>query len=169
MPGPSMTRLLPAAVLMLSVVAPPAAAVEPMGEITANFGGESLRWETLRRASEAGSTATVQLSAAGPMTILNILAMGDGDIGIQILYFAAMSQDRPPDGVTLELMRADGRWSSKDAPRRAVIRFDILDTETGDGRAEGSFSAVLCRIAEGEPQDCRDIEGRIATDLGIGE
>ncbi|MGI1660966.1 hypothetical protein ACRDNQ_01895 [Palleronia sp. KMU-117] len=164
-----MIRSLAGLGLLVSALAPPAAAVEPMGEITANFGGESLRWETLRRESAAGSTATVQLSAAGPITMLNIHAMGDGDIGIQILYFAAMSHDRPPDGITLELTRADGRWSSKDAPRRAEIRFDILDTETGDGRAEGSFSAVLCRISEGEPENCRDIEGRVATDLGIGE
>lgn len=164
-----MPRSLAGLVLMLSALAPPAAAVEPMGEITASFGGESLRWETLRRESAAGSTATVQLSVAGPMTMLNIHAMGDGDLGIQVLYFAAMSQDRPPDGVTLDLTREDGRWSSQDTAARPVLRFDLLDTETGDGRAEGSFSAVLCRVSEGEPENCRDIEGRFATDLGIGE
>ncbi|MCC5978100.1 MAG: hypothetical protein JJU21_08570 [Salinarimonas sp.] len=158
------------------IAAAPAQAMEPIGEINGEIGGDSFAWETLDVPSEG--TATAEFEAFGPVTTISIQGheqggesrmrnvisldlslMGEGDAGsimdADISFF--------PDGLSGPF------YISTDAPREAEISFDTLTLSDDAGMAEGSFTALLCRqdsfMTPPDLEDCIEANGRFSTRL----
>lgn len=146
-------------------IATPAGALEAIGEIGANLDGEELNWQVLRQ--DDGS-AMVQITDIGPLTMIDLHALGDGSISIGLIFHGKPSGDTPPAGLTIDMRPDRGAlagaiWESEEEPPQMSI--DVLDLEE-ERRIQASFSATLCR--QDAPDDCRDVEGRIDTWLGAG-
>ncbi|MCO5156366.1 MAG: hypothetical protein M9945_06365 [Aquamicrobium sp.] len=152
--------------LILSLgIAAPASALEAIGEIRASTEGEDLNWQVLRQ--DDGS-AMVQITDIGPLTMIDLHALGDGSISIGMIFHGKPSGDTPPAGLTIDMRPDRGTmageiWESEEEPPRMQV--DLLDLED-EGRIQASFSATLCR--QDAPDDCRGVEGRIDTSLGAG-
>lgn len=152
--------------LILSLgIAAPASALEAIGEIRAGTEGEDLNWQVLRQ--DDGS-AMVQITDIGPLTMIDLHALGDGSISIGMIFHGKPSGDTPPAGLTIDMRPDRGTmagaiWESEEEPPRMQV--DLLDLED-EGRIQASFSATLCR--QDAPDDCRGVEGRIDTSLGTG-
>lgn len=145
-------------------IAAPAGALEAIGEIRANLDGEELNWQVLRQ--DDGS-AMVQVTDIGPLTMIDLHALGDGSISIGVIFHGKPSRDTLPAGLTIDMRPDRGAmagtvWESEDEPPRMQI--DLLDL-AGEGRIRADFSAVLCR--RDAPADCQTVEGRIDTSLGV--
>lgn len=145
-------------------IAAPAGALEAIGEITASPDGEDLNWQVLRQ--DDGS-AMVQITDIGPLTMIDLHALGDGSISIGLIFHGKPSGDTSPAGLTIDMRpdhgaMAGGVWESQEEPPRMQI--DLLDLED-EGRIHASFAATLCR--RDAPGDCRNVEGRIDTSLGV--
>lgn len=146
-------------------IATPAGALEAIGEIGANLDGEELNWQVLRQ--DDGS-AMVQITNIGPLTMIDLHALGDGSISIGLIFHGKPSGDTPPAGLTIDMRPDRGAlagaiWESEEEPPQMSI--DVLDLED-EGRIQASFAATLCR--RDVPADCRAVEGRIDTSLGAG-
>ena len=146
-------------------IATPAGALEAIGEIEANLDGEELNWQVLRQ--DDGS-AMVQITDIGPLTMIDLHALGDGSISIGLIFHGKPSGDTPPAGLTIDMRPDRGAlagavWESEDESPQ--ISIELLDLEDAR-RIQASFSATLCR--RDAPDDCRDVEGRIDTSLGAG-
>jgi hypothetical protein len=142
-----------------------AGALEAIGEIEARLDGEELNWQVLRQ--DDGS-AMVQITDIGPLTMIDLHALGDGSISIGLIFHGKPSGDTPPAGLTIDIRPDRGAltgavWESEDEPPQMSI--DLLDLED-EGRIRASFSATLCRRDASD--DCRNVEGRIDTSLGAG-
>ncbi|NNU81390.1 hypothetical protein HMH01_13185 [Halovulum dunhuangense] len=149
--------------LAFTIIGWPALALEAIGTVTATLDGTEFRWEILRTDDGA---AMVQVNAIGPMTMIDLHAMGDGDFSVGLIFHGAPGADAPPAGVTIDL-RPDGAagalWKSAGAAAAPEFRIDRLDLD-GAGRMEAGFTALLCR--DDAPTECRTVEGRIDTELG---
>lgn len=146
-------------------IATPAGALEAIGQIGANLDGEELNWQVLRQ--DDGS-AMVQITDIGPLTMIDLHALGDGSISIGLIFHGKPSGDTPPAGLTIDMrpdrgVLAGAVWESEEEPPQMSI--DVLDLED-EGRIQASFAATLCR--RDALDDCRDIEGRIDTSFGAG-
>ena len=146
-------------------IATPAGALDAIGEIGANLDGEELNWQVMRQ--DDGS-AMVQITDIGPLTMIELHALGDGSISIGLIFHGKPSGDTPPAGLTIDMppdrgAMAGAVWESEEEPPQMSI--DLLDLED-EGRIQASFAATLCR--RDAPDDCRDVEGRIDTSLGAG-
>lgn len=159
--------------LLLTV---PALAMSPMGEITGTIGDEALVWETLDVPSEG--TATAEFEAFGPVTSVTIQGHERGGESrmrnVIVLTLSLMGE-----GAGRSVMDKDvsffpqgmsgGFYISTDAPREAEISFDTLELSGEEGRAEGSFSALLCRqdgiMSPPNLDDCIEASGTFATEL----
>mgnify|MGYP003134568236 CR=1 FL=1 len=144
-------------------IAVPAGALEAIGEIRASLDGEELNWQVLRQ--DDGS-AMVQVTDIGPLTMIDLHALGEGSISIGLIFHGKPSGDTPPAGLTIDMRPDRGAlagavWESEEGPPQMSI--DLLDLED-EGRIQASFSANLCR--RNAPDDCRHVEGRIDTLLG---
>ncbi|UYQ72646.1 hypothetical protein OF122_02350 [Pelagibacterium flavum] len=146
-------------------IATPAGALEAIGQIGANLDGEELNWQVLRQ--DDGS-AMVQITDIGPLTMIDLHALGDGSISIGLIFHGKPSGDTPPAGLTIDMrpdrgVLAGAVWESEEEPPQMSI--DVLDLED-EGRIQASFATTLCR--RDALDDCRDIEGRIDTSFGAG-
>ena len=74
-------------------IAAPAGALEAIGEIRANLDGEDLNWQVLRQ--DDGS-AMVQITDIGPLTMIDLHALGDGSISIGVIFHGKPSIRCPP-------------------------------------------------------------------------
>ncbi|MFP1644799.1 hypothetical protein [Pontitalea aquivivens] len=150
--------------LILSLgIAAPARALEPIGKIGASLDGEDLNWQVLR---QDDGLAMVQITDIGPLTMIDLHALGDGSISIGLIFHGKPSGNSPPAGLTIDMRPDRGAmagavWESEEEQPRMQI--DLLDPE-GEGWIRAGFSAVLCR--RDAPDDCRNLEGRIDTSLG---
>ena len=143
----------------------PAGALDAIGEIGANLDGKELNWQVMRQ--DDGS-AMVQITDIGPLTMIELHALGDDSISIGLIFHGKPSGDTPPVGLTIDMRPDRGAmagavWESEEEPPQMSI--DLLDLED-EGRIQASFAATLCR--RDAPDDCRDVEGRIDTSLGAG-
>lgn len=147
----------------MCLAAGPAFALDPIGTVTAQMNGADLAWQVLRM--EDG-TAMVQVNDIGPLTMIDLHAMGDGDIFVGLIFPGDPSVDVPPAGITIDMRPAGAAgpaWKSDGAPTPPLMRFERLDMD-GAGRMEAGFTAVLC---QGDAAaECRTVEGRIETGLG---
>lgn len=150
--------------LALCLVAAPALALDSIGTVTARLDGADLSWEVLRMEDGA---AAAQVTDIGPLTMIDLHAMGDGDVYINMIFQGDPSADTAPVGVTFEI-RPEGpsgpAWKSEGAAHAPKLMFDRLDLG-GAGRMEARFVASLCR--GDAPTTCKLVEGRIDTDLGV--
>lgn len=150
--------------LALGLVATPAVALDSVGTVTAYLDGADLTWEVLRM--EDGSTMA-QVNDIGPLTLIDINAMGDGHFHINLIFEGEPSADAAPAGITIDI-RPDGAtgpaWQSEGAPHEPKIMLERLDLD-GAGRMEAKFVASLCR--SDAPTTCKLVEGWIDTDLGM--
>lgn len=150
--------------LVLSLgIAAPAGALEVIGEIRGSLDDEELNWQVLRQDDGA---AMVQITDIGPLTMIDLHALGDGSISIGLIFHGKPSGDTLAAGLTIDMRPDRGAmagaiWENEEEPPR--MRIDTLDLE-GDGRIRADFSAIMCR--QDAPDDCRNVEGRIDTSLG---
>ena len=146
------------------VAATPAFALDPVGTVTAYLDGADLTWEVLRM--EDGATMA-QVSDIGPLTMIDINAMGDGDCHINLIFEGKPSVDTAPAGITIDI-RPDGAtgpaWQSEGASYPPKLMLERLELD-GAGRMEAKFVASLCR--SDAPTTCKFVEGWIDTDLGM--
>lgn len=146
------------------VAATPAFALDPVGTVTAYLDGADLTWEVLRM--EDGATMA-QVSDIGPLTMIDINAMGDGDFHINLIFEGKPSVDTAPAGITIDI-RPDGAtgpaWQSEGASYPPKLMLERLKLD-GAGRMEAKFVASLCR--SDAPTTCNFVEGWIDTDLGM--
>lgn len=141
----------------------PAGASEVIGEITVKLDGEELSWQVLRE--HEGLTA-VQFNDIGPLTAVDLHALGEGSISIGLIFLGKPSSDTLPAALTIDMRPDRGAmagavWEGEEEPPR--MRIDQMDFG-GEGRIQADFSAVLCR--RDAPDDCLDVKGRIDTSLG---
>jgi hypothetical protein len=157
------TALKPLA-LTLCLMAAPALALDSIGTVTARLGTTELLWNVLR--TEDG-TAMVQVNDIGPLTMIDLHALGDGNVYIGLVFQGDPAADVPPVGITID-MRPEGAagpaWKSDGVASAPQLRFERLELE-GAGRMEASFTAVLCR--DNARMTCETVEGRIDTDRGV--
>ena len=144
-------------------IATPASAWEAIGELGAKLDGEELNWQVLRQ--DDGS-AMVQITDLGPLTMIELHALGDGSISIGLIFHGKPSGDMPPAGLTIDMRPDRGAlagavWESEEEPPQMSI--ELLDLED-KSHIQASFAATLCR--RDAPDDCRDVQGRIDTSLG---
>jgi hypothetical protein len=167
---------LPAAAISAMLIATPALAMSPMGEITGEIGDEAFVWETLDVPAEG--TATAEFEAFGPVTSVRIQGHEQGGES-RMRNVLSLTISLMGEGANASVMDVDvsffptgmsgGFYISTDAPREAEIRFDTLDLSGDEGRAEGSFSALLCRqegfMSPPDLDDCIEAQGRFSTRL----
>lgn len=150
--------------LAFCVAATPALALDSVGTVTAYLDGADLEWEVLRM--EDGATMA-QVSDIGPLTIIDINAMGDGNFHINLVFEGEPSVDTAPAGITIDI-RPEGLtgpgWQSDGAPYPPRLLLERLDLD-GEDRLEAKFVASLCR--SDAPTTCKLVEGRIDTGLGM--
>ena len=110
--------------------------------MTAYLDGADLTWEVLR--VEDGSTMA-QVNDIGPLTLIDINAMGDGDFHINLIFEGEPSAVTAPAGITIDI-RPDGAtgpaWQSDGAPYPPKLMLERLDLD-GAGRMEARFVASL--------------------------
>src|SRR5690606_40058059 len=87
-------------------IATPAGALDAIGEIGANLDGEELNWQVMRH--DDGS-AMVQITDIGPLTMIELHALGDGSISIGLIFHGKPSGDTPPAGLTIVML--PDRWA----------------------------------------------------------
>ncbi|MDF1716040.1 MAG: hypothetical protein P1U75_05125 [Antarcticimicrobium sp.] len=150
--------------LALGFVATPAVALDSVGTVTAYLDGADRRWEVLRMDDGA---AMVQVNDIGPLTLIDINAMGDGHFHINLIFEGEPSADTAPAGITIDI-RPEGvtgpGWQSDGAPHPPKLMLERLDLDDS-GRMEAKFVASLCR--SDAPTTCKFVEGWIDTDLGM--
>jgi hypothetical protein len=161
--------------IILAVSAAPALAETPIGEISGEIGDEAFVWETLDVPSEG--TATAAFSEFGPVTTVSIQGHEQGGESrmrnVVSLDFSLMGNDVMdidvgffPNGLSAPF------YVSDDAPRGAEISFDTLDLDDDAARAEGSFTALLCRkdgmMSPPDTDNCIEARGTFVTQLRPG-
>lgn len=162
--------------LVTMLMAAPALAISPMGEITGEIGDEAFLWETLDVPEEG--TATAEFEAFGPVTSVTIQGHEQGGESL-MRNVVSLTVSLMGEGASASVMDVDvsffpegmsgAFYMSTDAPRAAEISFDKLDLAGEEGRAEGSFSALLCRqddfMTPPDVDDCIEARGEFATSL----
>jgi hypothetical protein len=154
-----------------------ASAVEKIGVIDVTVDGQQSQWQTIRHANSDGVDASARVYRIGPMTSLEIQGQGEGTFSMEVLFPGAARPDARPAGVDIILFpkgeRITGtRWTSEDAGVAPTVTFDVLKIGEADGRAEGKFTARLCRVkgyGETDKSDCKEVAGRFATDMLVVE
>ena len=149
--------------LAFCLVATPALALDSIGSVTAYLNGADLTWDVLRM--DDGATMA-QVNDIGPMTLIDLNAMGDGNFHINLIFEGEPSADSVPAGITVDI-RPEGAtgpaWRSDGAPYAPKLSIERLNLD-GAGRMEAGFVASLCR--SDAPTTCKLAVGRIETDLG---
>ena len=149
--------------LTLCLMAAPALALDPIGTVTAYLDGADRTLEVLRMDDGA---AMAQVNDIGPLTLIDINAMGDGYFHINLIFEGEPSADSVPAGISIDI-RPDGltgaSWQSEGAAYTPKLMLQRLDLD-GAGRMEAKFVASLCR--SDAPTTCSLVEGWIDTALG---
>lgn len=137
-----------------------------VGNITATINGQTLTWNTVRVTLHGETTSTAEFRDGGSINLYGN-ARGQGQFSIEAtvdptsgrIWLAEVSHY--PDGM------AQPYWSTVDGTEPAIV-FETLNRDGAIGRAEGRFSARLCRTVRYEGpdrNDCRDVSGTFASDL----
>ena len=150
--------------LILSLMAAPSLALDSIGTVTARLEGADLSWQFLTTDDGA---AMVQVNNIGPLTMIDMHAMGDGDVYIGLIFQDEPSIDVTPVGITIDISpegAAGPAWKSESATVAPKLSIEMLSLD-GAGRMEAGFEAMLCR--SDTPATCETVIGRIETDLGL--
>lgn len=171
---------LAAVLSLLVVLATPVFAfeIEEIGRLQATFDGESIDQPTVLASSdeETSSTAFILLIAGG-MSALSLAgySLDNTRLGLEATY---MTEQPGPQTVPINLTityapqgTQGDWWTSDDAPTPPSITFTTLEADGKEGRAVGTFTALLC-YAENYATDpdtgnCRPIEGSFDTKIFV--
>lgn len=157
----SVEQILTIAFCLMGV---PALALDSIGTVTARLEGADLTWQVLTM-DDGG--AMVQVNDIGPLTMMDLTAMGNGDVYIGLVFQEEPSIDVAPVGITIDI-RPEGAagpvWKSEGATVAPKLSIERLNLD-GAGRMEAGFEARLCR--SDAPATCATVVGRIETDLGL--
>ena len=160
--------------LMILMTPALAAQSEEIGKIKANFGGETIVQSTViaKRDGKASATAYMILPGAGVSSLNLVGAYGPANqrLSIELTY---MTEQPGPKTVPIDLTISYSpkgtkeHWTSEDAPTPGKITFTTLERKGQEGRAVGTFKALLC-YAKGhgsgiDTKNCRPIEGSFET------
>jgi len=168
---------LAAVVCTLVLFAAPALAmdIEEIGAIEATFDGANIALPTVL-VRDAGEATAYVFSPGGGFTSLNINGTTANlslslILEMEFMGEASFGPASVPTSVNISY-RPEGtaqNWTSWGAPTPPAITFATLEIAETEGRAAGTFSAVLCLAedldSEGDPGNCHPIEGRFDTRL----
>jgi hypothetical protein len=169
--------------LALFVLATPALAfeIEEIGTIEATFDGESIAQPVVIARNNGDEDATAfMMSPGGGFTAftlggLNIDNMALGLVlGVEYFPSPPIPETVPVSvEITYKQTGDSGHWTSDEAPTAPSVTFTTLEFEGGEGRAAGSFAAVLCYAEDygsgADTGNCRPIEGRFDTRFFVEE
>lgn len=175
-----MTRYV-AFISMFMALAMPALAfeIEEIGSIKADFDGEAITQPTVLAKQEGKASATAFLFLpGGGMSGLSLAGYSRDNkrLGLEVSY---MTERPDPQTVPIDLTityapkGTKEHWTSEDAPTPVEITFTTLETKGEEGRAIGTFKAILCYAENydsgSDTGNCRPIEGRFETKIFIEE
>ena len=170
-----------AAFLAFVVTATPVTAfeIEEIGMIEANFDGESISQPVVIVSDGANEDATAFfMSPGGGFTALSLAALNVDRMALGLMldlnYQVALpAPEATPFSVEISYTRADedGYWTSDQSPSAPVVTFSTLEFGDAEGRATGSFQAVLCYAedygSDADTGNCLPIEGRFDTRFNV--
>jgi hypothetical protein len=146
---------------------------EEIGSIEALFDGETIVQPTVLARDGDEAQATAFMFLGGAFANLNIVGYNSADnkrLSVEVDYMAEQpGPQTAPMGVTISYAPRGGavRWTSDGAPSVPAVTFTTLEADGEEGRAVGTFAAELCYSEdyedEGDPANCRSIEGRFDT------
>jgi len=156
----------------LAIAAPAAALeMEAIGTLNAEFDGQVITQETILVTDDGETTATAEVHQFGPITTISIYGGASDQLSLEMTYASRPDAQTAPLDLTISYFQNGFRqfWTSEEAPTTPDIRFITLEIGEEEGRAEGSFEALLCRVdgfgAEPDTSDCKPIRGSFATRL----
>lgn len=146
-----------------------------IGQIEAEFDGETLSKTTVSYLADGKREGTATLMTVSGITGLSMYAAEGRPIAIEVTYTSTATLDPTSRPINMEIgyfpSGLTPYWTSEGAPTPVDITFDQLDTATDTPYARGTFEATLCLVADiGEEADmdnCKSITGRFDTQLII--
>ena len=175
-----MTRFARALCVVLFLASPVMATeIEEIGTVQTTFDGESITLPTVlaTRDDERSPTAYLFRQGAG-FSHLTVSSYSPGNprVFVEVDYFAETpGRETAPYFVAVIYDPPGTRqhWTSEEAPTPPSVTFTTLDIESDEGRAVGTFKALLCLAedygAEADLDNCRNIEGSFDTRFFIEE
>lgn len=169
-----MTRipLLTAFCIVLASAAHAQQDLTTIGQIEAEFDGETLSQTTVSYVDGGERLGTASVTRLGGLTSLSIYGSEARQLAIEAMYTtAAPDPATAPLDMTISYFPSGMTqfWTSEEAPQPARVTFERLDTASDTPHARGSFEAVLCQVAGlGQDADlgkCLPIKGRFDTTL----
>jgi hypothetical protein len=153
--------------------------VEEIGTLQTTFDGESFTLPTVlaTRDKERSPTAYLFRPGAG-FSHLTVSSHSPGNprVFVEVDYFAETpGRDSAPHFVAITYYPPGTRqhWTSEEAPTPPSVTFTTLDVEREEGRAVGTFEALLCFAedygADADLDNCRTIEGSFDTRIFVEE
>lgn len=151
---------------------------EEIGRIEARFGDKDISQPTLiaRNNGEEDATAFMMFPGGGfaDLSIAGVSLDSRRRLDLNLTY---MSEAPGPETVPLSVDIAytpeetNGVWTSDEAGMPPVITFTTLTFEGDEGRAAGSFTALLCFAEDYDEEpdsgNCQPIEGRFDTRFAV--
>lgn len=171
-----MTRITALAAFCIAL---PAAAVAQqnlttIGQIEAEFDGETLTQTTVSYVDGGERLGTASITRVGGLTGLSIYGSEARQLSIEAMYTTATPDPATsPLDMTISYFPSGMTqfWTSEEAPQPARVTFERLDTASEAPHAAGSFEAVLCQVAglgqEADPGNCLPIKGHFDTALVV--
>jgi len=158
------------------VVACPAGAMdfEEIGTMQTTFDGESISQPTVLATTDDEKQATAYLfRPGGGFSALTLSSFGTGKprVFLELSYSVETpARDTAPIFLAVTYAPTTGtqqHWTSEEALTPPTISFSTLDVDSAEGRAVGTFTALLCFAedygADADIGNCRTIEGSFDT------
>lgn len=155
--------------------------IEEIGTIEATFDGESIAQQVVIARDDGDEDATAfMMSPGGGFTALTLGGINIDNMALGLVlgldYFPSppMPETVPVSvEITHKQTGDSGHWTSDEAPTAPSVTFTTLEFDDDEGRAAGTFSAVLCFAEDYESgadtANCRPIEGRFDTRFFVEE
>lgn len=167
-------KLAPALCMFMGVASPALAfEIEEIGTIEATFDGERIAQPTVmvRDGDESQATAFLFLVGAGFSAFsVSGYSADNKRLSVEVDFMAEdIGPATAPFGLTISYAPEGTalHWTSEDAPTPPSVTFSTFEIVGGEGRAVGTFAALLCYAegyeSGGDPENCRPIEGRFDT------
>lgn len=167
-----------AGVVAAVLVVGSAAHGEVLGWIEADLGGKEMSWHTITVARTDGDIATASLRLGPRLTEFQIqghrtAAFTSRDVlSLDLRYPVPFELGAPPVAIDI-LYMPEGMggpfWTSAGAGMAPVVQLLSLDVWGSYGRVEALFAGELCLrpiiSSATDPDTCRDLTGRIETEL----
>jgi hypothetical protein len=147
--------------------------IEEIGTIEATFDGERIAQPTVMVSDGDVTQATAFLFLPGAGFSAFSMSGYSADnkrLSVEVDFMAEdIGPATAPFGVTISYAPEGTalHWTSEDAPTPPSVTFSTLEIVGDEGRAAGTFAALLCYAegyeSGGDPENCRPIEGSFDT------